>query len=157
MKVNRNTLLWAIKKSSSLSEVAQRLGREPEYEEQLLKKMLRFYPEAEDYLKRNASIKEMKEHKVNEDWDALKESRLEYIGATNRLITNKLIGKREIDILVYKLEKKRNVIPASKEIEEKVIFESLPSISIEGSKEDADTFSIDSPIVKQLMASIGRK
>jgi hypothetical protein len=156
MKVNRNTLLWAIKKSSSLSEVTQRLGREPEYEEQLLKKMLRFYPEAEDYLKRKASIKEMKEHKVNEDWDALKESRLEYIGATNRLITNKLIGKREIDILVYKLEKKRNAIPASKEIEDKATFEFLPSISIE-SREDTDTFQIDSPIVKQLMATVGRK
>ena len=162
MKVNRNTLLWAIKKSSSISEVAQRLGREPEYEEQLWNKMLRFYPGAEDYLKRNEDIEEMKQHKMNEDWVALKEARLEYIGATNRLITNKLIGKREIDILAYKLEKKK-AIPASN-IEEKDIEESyhpLPSISIEsiieGYKEDYNTFSIDSPIVQQLMASVNKK
>ena len=159
MKVNRDTLLWAIKKSTSLAEVTQRLGREPEYEEKLLNKMLRFYPEAEDYLIRNSSLREMKEHKINEDWAALKEARLEYIGATNRLITNKLISKREIDILAYKLEKKK-AIPASN-IEDKAIEEPyypLPSISIEsiieGYKEDYNTFSIDSPIVQQLMAAV---
>ena len=91
MKVNRSTLLWAIKRSNSLAEVTQRLEREPEYEERLLEKMCRFYPEAEDYLIRNSSLQEMREHKAEEAWDALKESRLEYVGATYRLMKNKML------------------------------------------------------------------
>jgi len=91
MKVNRSSLLWAIKKSATISDVAKVLGREPEYEERIWDKIFRFYPEATDFLKRNESLQEMKEHKLNEDWDALKESRLEYIGATYRLMKNKMI------------------------------------------------------------------
>jgi DNA-binding SARP family transcriptional activator len=91
MKVNRATILWAIKKSATISDVTKLLGREPEYEERVWDKMLRFYPDAEDYLKKNESLQEMKEHKAEEDWDALKESRLEYIGATYRLMKNKMI------------------------------------------------------------------
>ena len=91
MKINKKALLWAIKKSASISEVAQRLGRESIDEEKIWTKIFRYYPIAEDYLKRNESIQEMKEYKSNEDWESLKDSRLEYIGATIRLMQNKLI------------------------------------------------------------------
>lgn len=91
MKASKKALLWAIKRSSTMEEVVQKLGLKPECEEKLLNKMLRFYPSAEDYLKRNESLREMKEHFVGEEWDALKESRLEFIGATCRLMKKKMI------------------------------------------------------------------
>jgi len=91
MKVNRTTILWAARKSATVADIAKILGRKPEYEEKIWNKILRFYPAVENFLKRNESLQEMREYRLDEDWESLKESRLEYIKATDRLMNSKLI------------------------------------------------------------------
>ena len=94
MKVNRSTILWAVKKSrksTTIADIAKILGRKPEYEKKIWNKILRFYPAVENFLKRNESLREMREYRLDEDWESLKESRLDYIQATCRLMNNKLI------------------------------------------------------------------
>jgi len=118
MKINKFSLLWAIKKSASVTEVAQRLGRPSEDEEKIWNKMLRYYPEAENFLSRNEDIRDMQEAYAREDWAILKEARLDFLITTGRLIKSGLIAKKDIQDIVAKLKNKRNKrvdIPASKE------------------------------------------
>jgi len=108
MRVNKQTLLWAIKKSSSIEEVARRMGRPPEDEEAIMYKMLQYYPDAENFLSRNEDDKDMREGLASGDWVLTMRARLDFIGATARLIKAGLITKRDVEGLANRLEFRRN-------------------------------------------------
>jgi hypothetical protein len=157
MKLNKFSILWAIKQSASISEVAKRLGRPPEDEEKIWNKMLRYYPGAEDFLSRNEDKIDMQDSLANEDWVVLKRARLDFMIATGRLIKNKLITQKDIDRVAVKLEDKRNqkrvAIPAVKEKNSTIQHISMVNEESKDKPED-DTVEITSVVPQDIATSI---
>jgi len=138
MKINKHTLIWAAKKSASVSEMAKKLGKDEDYEERLWEKMLRLAPGAEDFIEKNEAKINMQIAKANGS-DDFKEHRLAYISATLRLIDNKLITDASIPISTKRKKRFR--------IERPVRME-------EESGEDKDALPIASEVSQDLLESI---
>jgi len=82
-------MIHAVRESAGLDEVAKKLHFGSELH--VLKKMLSFCPGAEDFFLRNEAIRNMKRYLEAKDFDLLKESRIQFIGATCRLMDSSLI------------------------------------------------------------------
>lgn len=105
MRVNKHTLIWAAKQSSTVSEMAKKLGKDESYEEKIWDKLLRLAPGAEDFLERNEQKMNMFIAKNNGDDQSFMDARLGYIGATMKLFDNHLLDEKEIEMKSFKLAK----------------------------------------------------
>ena len=150
MKLNKFSILWAIKKSASIAEVAKRLGRPLKDEEKIWNKMLRYYPEAENFLSRNEDIRDMQEAYASGNCAVLKEARLDFLITTGKLIKSGLITQKDIQYVAKKLKNRKNykrvTIPASKE---RVDFEEC-----QDKPKNTETVDITSVVPQDLATSI---
>lgn len=149
--MNKQSLLFAIKKSSSVDEVAKRMGKIGD-EEKIWDKLLRYYPAAEDFLNRNEALNSMRDAFANGDLGAVKESRYYFIAATNRLINNKMITEKDVNRIVATLNNKRSqknaIVSATKE------KNSIDLHTEHRKNEDPDSMFITSEITRDIINTI---
>ena len=87
MRLNKQTLLYAAKKSRNVEEMAMVLGREGDWQcERIWERMLRVNPGSENFLIRNESLQEMQVAALDHDFGSVKIFREDYMVATWNLL-----------------------------------------------------------------------
>jgi len=98
MKINKKTLVYHAKQSSSVEDLTKRLGKNSEDKEKVWDKLLRLAPGAEDFLERNEALNDMRIAKIDGNKLAGKESRTECMRLTYQLMQKGYLNEKNIKL-----------------------------------------------------------
>ena len=156
MKVNKLTLVNAARKSASMEEVVQKLGKSPEQEEKIWEKMLRLVPGAEDFLERNEVLANMKMAKAKGNEKKFIRLRKEFITLSIRLMNNGLITKKHVEAKLNDAKKDKATIikPSGNDAFEDPLNDDVDVYDDQDVVKENDIVDIGSEVPQDLLNSI---